>query len=151
MSAKFDGKGQYLGRTESLSNLGIANTWTLGFWTKPQANKEHSIIFAVGDKDSLNEIQVFTTAIPAETTVHGKRPSELRAIVKDADGTTIKHYGWPNWFQTEVWTHTFLQWNGVELEAFRDAYTTTTGVALVNATGTMTDTVRKMYYGSAVA
>ena len=151
MSVKLDGKGQYLGRNDDLSPLGIANTWTLGFWVEPQANKEHTAIFSTGDNDGCNEIQVFTTAVPAETVRQGKSPAELRVLIKDSDGTTIKQYGWPDWFQTEVWTHTFVQWNGVVLDAFKDGFITTTGVALVNATGTMTDTTRQLYYGSAIA
>ena len=112
VSLKLDGKGQYLARIDDLfSELGFSNTWTMGFWAKPEANKEHTSFFAMGNPDGKNEIQVFTTAIPVETQTHGKRPSELRVIIKDADGTTIKHYGWPNWFQTKVWTHTFLKWN----------------------------------------
>ncbi len=151
MSVKLDGKGQYLGRNDDLSLLGIANTWTLGFWVEPQANKEHTTIFSTGDNDGCNEIQVFTTAIPVESQSHGKRHAELRVLIKDAEGTTIKHYGWPTWFQTGVWTHTFVQWDGTDLDAFKDGFITTTGSALVNATGIMTDTTRTLYYGSAVA
>ena len=171
-SLKLDGKSQYLARIEELppetlgvyntgiyndniynfpANLNIGNTWTMGFWAKPTSNKEHATFFAVGNQDGRNEIQAFTTAIPAETQIHGKRTSELRVIIKDTQGATIKHYGWPNWFQTEVWTHTFLEWDGVDLEAFHNALTTTTGVVLVDASGNMGDVpVRRVYYGSAI-
>ncbi len=151
MSVKFDGKGQYLGRTENISGLGIANIWTLGFWVKPQANKEHATILSAGDKRDRDQFHIFTTPISVESPIHGKRPAELRVLIKDSGGTTIKHYGWPDWFQTEEWTHTFLQWDGTNLDAFKNGFSTTTGVAFVNSTGTMTDVNRNFYYGSAVS
>ncbi len=151
MSTRLDGKGQYLGRTDNPSNLGIANIWTLGFWSRPEDNKEHATIFATGSSNGSNEIRVSSTAIPKETSDLGKSPAELRVLIKDGSGTTIKHYGWPDWFQTETWTHTFLQWDGTDLEAFKGGILTTTGIAaLVNATGTMVDSNRSLYYGSAV-
>jgi len=171
VSLELDGKGQYLSRTESTTalgaynlgiysdgiynspnNLGIGNTWTMGFWVRPIANKEHQTIFSTGDNSNKDRIDILSTPLPVETQVHSKRPSELRVIIKDFEGTTIKHYGWPDWFQTEVWTHTFLQWNGFDLNAFRNAFTTTTGVSFVNASGIMGDEEgRRIYYGSAVA
>ena len=171
-SVKLDGKGQYLGRTgadgsfevynEGVYNDGfynfptggleIANAWTIGFWAKPKSYKEHSTIFSVGEKNGKNAIQVSSTSIPEETVVHGKRPAELRVVIKDGDGTTIKHYGWGDWFQTDVWTHTFLMWNGVDLTANRNAFVTTTGAALTDASGAMGDApARRIFYGSAVA
>ncbi len=146
-----DGKNQYLGRADS-NSLGIANTWTLGFWSKPFANKEHATFFSTAGRNDENRIDILTTPLPQETSVHGKRPSELRVIIKDADGTTIKHYSWPDWYQDNTWTHTFLQWDGVDLDAFKNGFTTTTGDAFVNATGSMSDFPdRKLFYGSAVA
>ncbi len=170
-SLTLDGKGQYLARTEDLGSSGAYNTdvynegiynfplnlrvgdaWTLGFWAKPGANKEHGTIFSVGNRDGKNEIRVSTTAIPIESIVHGKRPAELRVLIKDFEGTAIKQYGWGDWFQSEVWTHTFLQWNGVELNAYKNAFLTTTGVVFVDVSGTMGDSpARKIFYGSAVA
>jgi len=171
LSALTDGKGQYLassglasvhgvynagvyneGVYNAPSNLNIFNLWTLGFWVKPEANPEHATIFYAGTKEGYNEIRVSTTAVSAEVPLRGKPPSELRAIIKGSDGTTIKHYGWGGWFQTGVWTHTFLQWDGTDLTARKDAVLTTTGVALTDATGTMSDAPpRAVFYGSTVA
>lgn len=171
VSLELDGKGQYLGRIENTTtldvynagiyndgiynfplNLRIADAWTLGFWTKPGANKEHATIFSVGDKDGKNEIRVSTTSVPVETPILGKRPAELRVLIKDFEGTTIKQYGWGDWFQTEVWTHTFLQWNGLDLIAYKNAFLTTTGVVLVDVSGAMGDSpARKIFYGSTAA
>jgi len=167
-----DGQGQYLGRAEVSSSafgsynegtysdgiynfpqgLGIGNTWTMGFWAKPKSNKEHMTFFAMGGKVGENAVQIFSTPISTESTIHGKRPSELRVVIKDSDGTTIRHSGWPDWFQTDVWTHTFLTWNGVDLTAAVSGIATPTGVSFVNVSGTMGDKDgRRVFYGSAVA
>jgi hypothetical protein len=150
VSIRLDGQSQYLG-TINPAPLGVANTWTLGFWAKPFGNKEHAAIFSTVGDGSRNEISVSTTAIPNETQTHGKRPAELRVIIKDHEGTTIKHHGWGNYFQDDTWTHVFLQWDGTELNAFKNAVATTTGVALVTFTGTMADyPARNIHYGSSV-
>ncbi len=170
-SLKLDGKGQYLARIDNISsspgaynqgtynddiynfpnNLKVGNNWTLGFWVKPEDYKEFGTIFSVGEKDDKNLIEISITSVPEETLELGKRPAELRALIKDGDGTTIKHYGWPNHFQEDVWTHTFLQWDGVDLKAFKNALTTTTGVIFVDASGVMSDfPARKIFYGSTV-
>jgi len=133
-------------------NLGISNVWTLGFWVKPLAYKEHTTIFSIGDTDGKNEINISTTPVSAERPVAGKSPSEMRTLIKDENGTTIQHYSWPDWFREEEWIHTTLQWDGTDLNAFKDGTLTTTGVIFVNVAGTMTDTVRRISYGaSAIA
>jgi hypothetical protein len=144
-----DGRTQYLGRSD-VNSLGIANTWTLGFWSKPFANKEHATFFSTASSSDENRIDVLTTPIPAETNILGKRNAELRVMIKDADGATIKHYTWPDWYQDEVWTHTFLQWDGTDLDAYKDGLITATGIAFVNASGSMSDVPdRKVFYGAA--
>lgn len=146
-----DGKTQYLGRADK-NNLSIANTWTLGFWAKPFANKEHATFFSTASSREENRIDILTTPIPEETSIHGKRPSEIRVVIKDVNGTTIKHYGWPDWFTDRTWTHTFIQWDGTDLEAFKNGIVTTTGVSFVNTSGSMADSPKRgFYYGSAVA
>ncbi len=171
-SLKFDGKGQYLARTEDLSgtefsiynadnfndgiynlaqfNLRISNLWTLAFWAKPRNYKEHAIIFSVGESDDQNEIRISTTPVSEERKVFGKSPSEIRVLIKDKNGTIIKHYSWPDWFRTEEWTHTAIEWDGTNLEAFKNALPTTTGVVFVNVSGTMLDSSRRIFYGSTV-
>lgn len=149
-SIELDGKQQYLGTLEP-SLLSIANTWTLGFWAKPLHNKEHMAIFSTASPRRTNEIDVFSTPISPELPTQGKTPASLRAMVKDASGTTLKHYGWGDYFQTDVWTHVFLQWNGTNLNAFKNGILTTTGVVLTNVTGSLSDVQRQVYYGSAVA
>jgi len=170
---KLDGKGQYFARTDELPvvsgagvynqgvynngiynfpaiNLGIINSWTLGFWVKPSASTEHMTVFSTGEHAGKDEIRISTTPIPAEEPGFGKRFSEMRIFIKDANGITIKHYGWPNWFQAEEWVHTTVQWDGADLEAFRAGIPTTTGVNFVTVPGIMVDALRKVYYGSAV-
>lgn len=169
-SLKLDGKGQYLARIEDinsfldvynkgnyndgvyngLSNLSIANIWTLAFWAKPRSYKEHATIFSMGEKDDKNEIRISVTPVSAEREIFGKNFSEMRVLIKDANGTTIKHYSWPDWFQTEEWLHTTLEWNGTDLEAFRAGLPTTTGITFVNASGIMSDSARGIFYGSAI-
>ena len=150
MAVKLDGKTQYLGKSASLINLGISNTWTLGFWAKPSANPEFATIFSTGIRGK-NEIQVSTTAIPEETLIHGKRPAELRVLIKDAAGTVIKRYGWKDHFYDREWAHTTIQWDGSSLTAYKDAVAAVTGTVLVNSAGTMTDEPnRNVFYGSAV-
>lgn len=181
MAVQLDGKSQYFGQDETGINftfgvfnqgvynndeyninsgptitvgtkLNIENVWTLGFWVKPKSNKEHATTLSAGTKDGKDGFRISLTPLPAETQVHGKRPAELRALIKDSDGTTIKHYGWGGWYQTEVWTHTFLQWDGIELTAYKDALLTTTGVVFVNVTGSMgAGDGRRIHYGSAIA
>jgi len=151
ISIKLDGKSQYLG-TSGPSILNVGNTWTLGFWAKPRANKEHASFFSTASNDFQNEISVSTTPIPEATQILGKRPAELRAVITDASGDQIKNYGWGNYFQTEVWTHVFLQWDGAELNAYKNGLPTTTGVVLTTTTGSMSDyPARKVYYGASIA
>jgi hypothetical protein len=149
-SIELDGKNQYLGTYEPAS-LGIANTWTLGFWAKPLSNPEHTAIFSTASHRRTNEIDVFTTPIARESQLHGKRPASLRVMIKDASGTTLKHFGWGDFFRTDEWTHAFIQWDGTSLTAYKDGVLTTTGVVLTNVTGTMTDESRQIFMGSAVA
>ena len=151
MAVEFDGKGQYLGISGSSSPLSIANTWTLGFWAKPGSNKEHAVLFSAGGRSGDNTIHVSTTALPSEVILRGKPPSELRVLIKDSDGTTIKQYGWPDWFLTEQWDHTAVEWDGSDLNAFKNGVLTTTGVAFTTYTGTMTDTARPVFYGSTIS
>ena len=151
MAVEFDGKNQYLSRTANLSSLGISNTWTLGFWSKLGDNKEHSVLLSIGGKPGANTIHVSTTALPAEVPLRGKPPSELRVLIKDSDGTTIKQYAWPDWFLTEQWDYTAIQWDGADLNAFKNGVLTTTGVAFIDSTGTMTDTARPVFYGSTIS
>jgi hypothetical protein len=166
-AVQLDGKSQYLGRRESTAgsevynwgvynngiynfpvNLEIANEWTLGFWVKPKPFKEFGTIFSVGEIDKENTIIISTTPVSSTAT----SLSELRVLIKGGDGTIIKHYGWGGWFQTDTWTHTFLQWDGTDLTANRDAIVSTTGVALTDASGTMGDSPpRKIFYGTTAA
>jgi hypothetical protein len=130
--------------------LGVGDTWTIGFWVKPLANNEFGTIWSTGLKDK-NEIQISTTAVPAETSEVGKRPAELRVIVKDASGTTLRNYGWPNHFHTDTWVHTAVTWDGTDLSAFKDGVPVSTGVGLINVTGTLSDYPnRRIFYGSAI-
>jgi len=110
-------------------NLEIANQWTLGFWVKPKAFKEFGTIFSVGEIDKKNTIVISTTPVSSTAEV----TSELRVLIKGSEGTIIKHYGWGGWFQTDTWTHTFLQWDGTDLTANLNAFVATTGVALAAA------------------
>ncbi len=170
-AVQLDGKGQYLGRIETTTTFGvynagiynrgiynfpinieIGNVWTLGFWVKPRGYKEHGTIFAMGDKEGKNEILISCTPVPFESPVLGKRPAELRVQIKDANGTTIKHYGWGNFFQADIWTHTTVQWDGTTLNAFKNGLVTATGVVVADNSGTMADFPgRKVFYGSSVA
>ena len=126
-------------------NLEIANEWTLGFWVKPKSFKEFGTIFSVGEIDKKNTIVISTTPVSSTAGV----TSELRVLIKGEEGTIIKHYGWGGWFQTDTWTHTFLQWDGTDLTANRDALVATTGVALTDASGSMGDSPpRKILYGA---
>jgi hypothetical protein len=172
-SLKLDGKGQYLARAEdppstefSIYNeddyndgvynlrqfyLHIGNLWTLGFWAKPRPYKEHTTIFSTGARGGKNEIRISTTPVSEERTAFGKSPSEMRVLIKDKNGTTIKHYSWPDWFREEEWLHTTIEWDGTALEAFRAGVPVTTGVTFVDASGTMSDSRRKVFYGSAVS
>lgn len=149
-SIEMDGKNQYLSTYEPVA-LGIGNTWTLGLWAKPLSNPEHVAIFSTASVRRTNEIDVMATPIAQESQALGKRPASLRAMIKDASGTTLKHYGWGDFFKTDVWTHAFIQWDGTDLEAYKDGVATTTGVVLTNVTGTMTDGDRHVFLGSAVA
>lgn len=170
VSLELDGVDQYLGRIEDLGtqgvynfgayndviynfpfNLDIADVWTLAFWSKPRAYKEHTTLFATGARGGQNEIRISATPVSEERGIRGKSPSELRVLIRDQDGEVIKHYSWPDWFQEEEWRHTAIQWNGTDLEAFKAGIPTTTGVTFVNAAGTMSDGIRKVFYGSAVA
>ena len=163
-AVQLDGKDQYLGRIEVTStfgvyntgvynngiynfpiNLEIGNTWTLGFWVKPKPFKEFGTIFSVGEIDKQNTILISTTPVSSTAT----SLSELRVLIKGAEGTIIKHYGWGGWFQQDTWTHTFLQWDGTDLTASRNALVTTTGVVLADASGSMGDfPSRKIFYGT---
>ena len=129
-------------------NLEIANEWTLGFWVKPKAFKEFGAIFSVGEIDKENTIIISTTPVSSTAEV----TSELRVLIKGSEGTIIKHYGWGRWFQTDTWTHTFLQWDGTDLTANLNALVATTGVALTDASGNMSDVpARKIFYGTTAA
>ena len=129
-------------------NLEIANEWTLGFWVKPKPFKEFGAIFSVGEIDKKNTIIISTTPVSSTAGI----TSELRVLIKGEDGTIIKHYGWGGWFQTDTWTHTFLQWDGTDLIANHDALVATTGVALADASGSMSDfPPRKIFYGTTAA
>lgn len=151
VSVQLDGKGQYLGRFDT-NNLDITNTWTLGFWAKSSAYKEHMSVFSTASIRGENEINVSSTPVPQTIQPLGGRPAELRVTIKDADGTTIKEYGWGGFFRDSDWTHVFLQWDGVDLDAFRNGIITTTGVFFVNVTGTMSDVPeRKIFYGASIA
>ena len=126
-------------------NLEIANEWTLGFWVKPKPFKEFGAIFSVGEIDKKNTIVISTTPVSSTASV----TSELRVLIKSSEGTIIKHYGWGDWFQTDTWTHTFLQWDGTDLTANHDALVATTGVALADVSGSMSDVPsRKIFYGT---
>lgn len=149
-SIELDGKNQYLGTYEP-STLGVANTWTLGLWAKPLTNPEHTAVFSTASHRRTNEIDVFVTPIARESQELGKRPASLRVMIKDASGTTLKHFGWGDFFKTDVWMHAFIQWNGTALTAYKDGALTTTGVVLTSVTGTMTDESRQIFMGSAVA
>ena len=164
VSLELDGKGQYLGRIEVTQgfdvynsgiynegiynfpiNLEIRNEWTLGFWVKPKPFTEFGTIFSVGEIDKKNTIVISTTPISSTAT----SLSELRVLIKGTEGTIIKHYGWGGWFQTDTWTHTFLQWDGTDLTANRDALVATTGVVLSDDSGSMGDfPPRKILYGA---
>lgn len=126
-------------------NLEIANEWTLGFWVKPKPFKEFGTIFSVGEIDKENTIVISTTPVSSTATT----TSELRVLIKGSEGTIIKHYGWGGWFQTDTWTHTFLQWDGTDLTANHNALVATTGVVLTDAPGSMADfPPRKILYGA---
>ena len=165
-SLKLDGKGQYLARIEDVDaftirvyneevyNFGvynyppildtIENKWTIAFWVRPLEHKEHAAIFSMRTTDASNEIRISTTPISAQQEVS----SEMRVLIKNAEGSIIKHYSWPDWFQNETWTHTTVRWYGTTLDAFTEGLTTTTGVNFVNTSGDMSATDREMYYGS---
>lgn len=143
-----DGRTQYLSRADK-NSLGIADTWTLGFWAKPYANKEHQTFFSTATRRDTDRIDILSTPIPQETNTHGKRPSELRMTITDLDGNIIKHYSWPDWYRDQEWTHTFLQWDGTDLNAYKDGVLTSTGVVFVNSSGTMSDSERSVFYGAA--
>ena len=149
-SIELDGKNQYLSTYEPVA-LGIANTWTLGLWAKPLSNPEHVAVFSTASIRRANEIDVMSTPIARESQELGKRPASLRVMIKDASGTTLKHYGWGDFFKTDVWTHAFIQWNGTDLTAYKDGVVTVTGVVFTNVTGTMTDVDRQVFMGGAVA
>ena len=150
VSVRLDGEGQYMGRADT-NALGIANTWTLGFWAYSKPNPEHFSVFSTAAGRGENEISVHSTDVPRTTQLLGSRPSDLRVLIKDADGTSIKEYGWGGFFRDSRWVHVFLQWDGNELAAFNNGFTAVTGTAFVNASGTMSDTpARKIFYGGAV-
>lgn len=159
-------KNQYLGRSEKSepslgvynlgiynegvynspigTSIGIRNEWTLGFWIKPNASKEFGTILMVGERDQPNEIRIETAPVPVGTV-----PTQLHVLIRGADGTVIKHYAWGDWFTDDAWTHTFVQWDGVQLSASKDSISKVPNVQLTDDSGNMSDTpARKIFYGT---
>jgi len=146
-----DGKGQYMGTPEP-DALDIGDTWTLGIWSRPLDNPEHATVFSTAaPRDLRNEINISSTPISTPAGSLEVDNASLRVIIKDENGTTIKHISWSDYFQYDQWTHVFLQWDGTELNAFKNGAVTVTGSAFVNSSGTMADSPdRFTYYGAAV-
>jgi hypothetical protein len=149
MSVILNGSDQYFARSAEPTVLGIGNAWTLAGWVKPRANKEHATIFSTATKEE-NRIELSVTPLTELTTLLRNRRSQLRVLIKDADGTTIKHYGFQDTFLEETWTHFGVTWDGNELLAYVSGTAAITGTVLTNVTGTMTDTPRKVFYGNAI-
>ncbi len=171
-SLQLDGKGQYLGQADppakttpsiynqgvynkgiynlnSSLNLNIGNVWTLGFWLKPKSTKEHTVIFHAQGQGDKNEIKISTTPLSVGTTARNTSASELRVFIKDFEGTTIKHLGWGGWGQTDTWIHTFVLWDGGNLNAYKDAVIMVSGSVFINTSGTMAGSpARRLSYGS---
>lgn len=163
MAIFINGKNQYLGRIEDLISLdvynagiyndgiynfpigvNIGNNWTIGFWVKPRASKEFQAIFTLGARTKPNHVFISTTPIPEQDA-----KSELRVIITDQNAQIIKHYSWGDWFSNNRWEHTTIQWDGSELNAFRNSFPTTTGVLFTNSSGILGDfPARAIFYGT---
>lgn len=137
-SVALAGTGAVTGNNTTDTLHGIANTWTVMFWYKPNSATQTTSealfhLKAVGDTN--NEIVIQILGATAN--------DPMNAIIKDSAGNTIKDYSWDS--QTTSITVTgmyVVTWDGTNLLFYRDTTAVTPTTLTTDTTGTMTDTAR---------
>lgn len=150
-----DGSRQYLA-TVNPELLGIDNTWSVGFWSKPRSGPEFRLLFAAHGRSGKNSIEISVPPIVAEpiqgTFEARERREQIRLRTTDENGNVIKHIGWGDVYRPDLWSHIGLVWDGNDILFYADGELASSGTAIfINSSGTMADSERKVYYGSNIS
>ncbi|KKL81111.1 hypothetical protein LCGC14_1998030, partial [marine sediment metagenome] len=144
VSIDLDGTSESIANT-TLSDLGIANDWTIGLWIKPGAGMlavdlvQGTIIHFTPSSGAINRIKldlIFET------------PGRIRWELEDSGGTSFKDLRWDDALTEDVWTFLSCTWDGTNFIAYKDGVDMgTADIVNTNDAGTMTSTNRRVGLG----
>lgn len=143
-SVALDGVNSTFQSDESL--IGVANTWTIGFWLRPSslaADRMPVIIKPAGSDNSRIDIEM--NYATGGLGIFGGMTVRLH----DSAGVLKKDWDW--WFSGYLtsWHHVAITWDGTEIKNYFNGVNHNTGAAKpVNNALTMTDEVRQIEVGS---
>lgn len=138
-SIDFDGVNESM-RNLSLSDLGVANAWSLMIWLKPTDTEftVNSTIFRpVSDGDAFNAIELDHRGDLAG--------DPFSVALSDSSAVYFKVYRYNNLLVGAIWQQIVVTWNGTTLQLYKNASTVSPSSTPTDNTGTMTNTNRDIY------
>jgi hypothetical protein len=141
VSLSFASNEQLANTTDA--DLGIANAWSILVWFKNPGT----------DTGLFQRIFTFQEGAGNENRIdfdmEDANPNgDLALQISNSAGTEFKSYKYANQLTIDDWVACIFTWDGTTLQAYFDGVATVPSSTPTDNTGTMTNTVREVWFGS---